>query len=356
MNLSTHLSLARCPAPKSFKASLFHSTALYTAGGKLSQERSPGSDSVTLSRQALAGSSKSKDGGFDPKRIPPALQRPLILVHGIRSGADTFTEKVEGQAPHAVDYLTRNKANIFGGTIVGVNAQGKLLVIPKPTPENPHPKPTTDVPAGANLFTIDLNKGSNTIAQNGGELRDAIEAITKVKDAADPKGGRSKVDIMGWSHGGLDGLKAAEMLGDRVAHLTTLGTPFKGTLVAPFHPILRALESFNIGHLFGPDPIRDELGFGSKALKDLLAQRDKAKGLKIMNVSGLGIDLGGGDGVVDRNSSQLDGAVHVNAHGYAHTKMHNAPDIIDQVVNFNNNDRVATDLHRSGGSLLDLVM
>jgi pimeloyl-ACP methyl ester carboxylesterase len=347
------------PVRRSFKAELFGATALTTAGGKLRADQSP-TDRLTLSlraqqNQPVPAGVAAKPSALDPNRVPATLQRPLILVHGIRSGASTFTDPTkEGQAPPAVDYLTRNKNNIFGGTIVGVNAQGKLLVVPRPTPENPKPKPTTEVPAGANLFTIDMNKGSNTIEQNGGELRDAIEAIAQAKDASNP-GTRSKVDIMGWSHGGLDGLRAAEMTGDRVAHLTTLGTPFQGTLIAPLHPILRALETWNLSHLFGPDPIRDELSPGSQALQELLKRRDDAKGLKIMNVSGVGIDLGGGDGVIDPNSSRLPGALVVKAHGYAHTRMHNAPDVIDQVLSFNSGEAVQTSLSGSG-TFVDLVM
>lgn len=333
-------------APKSFKSSLFGSTALFTAGGKLGQ---PPVDQVTLSPQALA-QTKAASPKLDPKRKPPALQRPLILAHGVRCDAQTFTNSKDG----AVNYLTRNPKNVFGGTIVGVK-DGKLLVLPKPTKENPHPKPTTEVPAGANLFTIDLTKGSNTIAQNGGELRDAIEAICSGQDKATP-GKRSQVDVMGWSHGGLDGLKAAQLCGDRVAHLTTLGSPFKGSFVAPFHPILSAIEKLDISKLWSPDPIRDELGFDSKVLKDLLANRKDARNLKVMNVSGRGIGFDGGDGVVGTDSSTLDGAVHVNAHGYAHTKMHNDADVLDQVLNFNNDAAVDTDLRRPGGSLLDLVV
>lgn len=90
---------------------------------------------------------------------------------------------------------------------------------------------------GYEVYIADTD-GFGTIENNGAQLRDYIYRVLKIS-------GKDKVNIIAHSKGGLDAkyMISELAMGDKVASLTTLCTPHKGSLIASriwnWHDILK---------------------------------------------------------------------------------------------------------------------
>jgi triacylglycerol lipase len=79
---------------------------------------------------------------------------------------------------------------------------------------------------GATVFTTEVSQLNSTEVR-GEQLIDQIEVITAIT-------GKSKVNLIGHSHGGLDVRYVAAVRPDLVASVTSVGTPHKGADLADY--------------------------------------------------------------------------------------------------------------------------
>lgn len=144
-----------------------------------------------------------------PKEPPPALPRPVLLVHGYNSSPHTWIE--------TVDWLTSNPANKLGGPV---------------GPLNPQP-----VKPDAKVFTMNFSRGYNGVEKNARELKEAIERITAATGSPD-------VDIVAHSMGGLDTREYLNDPEEKVNRFVMIATPNKGSQLANLELVFREKLGF----------------------------------------------------------------------------------------------------------------
>ena len=257
-----------------------------------------------------------------PKSRPPALQRPVVFVHGFNSGA--------GRWDNITEWLTSGEepVNKSGGIVKA----GEF--------ENLDPD--------ANLFSLDFSRPFNSVETNTAELKAAVEAILE-------KTGAEEVDLVVHSLGGLDSRDYLRDDDEKVNKLVMLGTPNHGSQLAnlerffrekfdfPTLPpvddaeVRRVIDQLSVDKLNGKkepkNPWLRELNEGWKQ------QREKAD---IMIVAGAGIPtLTGrpgitifGDGVVTRKSAKLSGVKRKTSWFRTHGGLQNSAKVMENTAKF----------------------
>lgn len=186
--------------------------------------------------------SQDRAGGhvFDlPGEAPPRLQKPVLLVHGLNSGPDTWK--------NMRTWLTRGGQNPDGG-VVGpghgaIDGKGKV-------------------------FSMQFSRPYNPLANNAAELRQAIDSIRSAT-------GSSEIDIIGHSMGGLDTRLYLDQGDEKVDKLVMLGTPNHGSILADME---LTFQGMGLGTMPKDDPLVQQ------ALKDLSdTQGDKNTTLITLN-------------------------------------------------------------------------
>ena len=238
--------------------------------------------------------SEGAEPAKQPKSPPPALERPVIFLHGFNGSAEGW-----GQI---TDWLSSGQEP--------VNKDGGIL----------EPGKLDNIDSDANLFSLRLSRPYNSVEVNTVELRETIEAVTKAT-------GATEVDLVVHSLGGLNARNYLQGGDEKVNKLVMLGTPNHGSALADMerffrenfeYPILppvddpevrRVLEQLSVDKMDGDKPQNPWL---RELNNNWEQQRDKAD---ILLVAGAGIPTvtGGpgltifGDGVVTRRSAKMSG-------------------------------------------------
>ncbi len=255
-----------------------------------------------------------------PTSAPPALERPVVFLHGFNGSA--------GRWDKVWEWLTEEPANKAGGIIDA----GKF--------DNIDPE--------ANLFSLRLSRAYNSVEKNKAELKAAVEAVLE-------KTGAQEVDLVVHSLGGLNARHYLQDSEEKVNKLVMLGTPNHGSQLAnlelffrekfdyPIKPpvddpeVRRVLNQLSVDKL---DSNKQPKNPWLRALNDDWKEhRDQAD---IMLVSGAGIPTltGGpgltvfGDGVVTRRSSQLSGVEKKTAWFRTHGGLQNSSKVMETTAKF----------------------
>lgn len=237
------------------------------------------------------------DPGPQPVKLPdgppPALNRPVIFLHGFNGSAESWE--------HMAEWLSSDGSNKDGGVIKA----GEFA----------------NLDSQAKLFSLKLSRPYNSVEKNTAELKEAVEAITRAT-------GSPEVDLVVHSLGGLNARSYLQDSEEKVNKLVMLGTPNHGSALANMerffrenfdYPILpptddaevrRVLEQLSVDKLDGDkNPKNPWL----RELNDSWAQqRERADSLLIAG-AGIPTVTGGpgitifGDGVVTRRSAKLKG-------------------------------------------------
>jgi pimeloyl-ACP methyl ester carboxylesterase len=257
-----------------------------------------------------------------PESAPPALQRPVIYLHGFTGSASGFD--------HITEWLTSGDepVNKSGGIIDAGNF------------DNLDPE--------ANLFSLRLSRSYNSVEKNAAELKQTIDAVLE-------KTGSKEVDLVVHSLGGLNARAYLQNDDERVNKLVQIGTPNHGSALAdlerffrknfdyPIKPpvddpeVRRVLEQLSVDKLDGDKQPKNPW---LRALNDDWAnQRDAAD---IMIVAGAGIPTltGGpgltifGDGVVTRRSAKMGGVEHKTSWFKTHGGLLKSGKVMEATANF----------------------
>lgn len=257
-----------------------------------------------------------------PDSSPPALQRPVVFLHGFNGSAERWD--------HVFEWLTSGEepVNKSGGIIDA----GKL--------DNIDPQ--------ANLFSLRLSRPYNTIQQNKAELKQAVEAVLSAT-------GAKEVDLVVHSLGGLNTRHYLQDEDEKVNKVVMLGTPNHGSQLANLelffrrnfgYPILPPVDDPDVRTLLGQMSV-DKLDGDKKpenpflrSLNDDWGQHKNAA--EIMIVAGAGVPtLTGapgvtifGDGVVARRSAQMDGVENKTAWFRTHGGLQNSAQVMENTAKF----------------------
>jgi pimeloyl-ACP methyl ester carboxylesterase len=250
-----------------------------------------------------------------PTAAPPALERPVVFVHG-------FTGDPHGFDP-MTDWLSSGGKNKDGGIV----EPGKL----------------DQLDGSANLFTIRFSRSFNGIEKNSEELKRTIEAICKAT-------GQPEVDLVVHSLGGLNTRDYLREPDEKVKRFVMLGTPNHGSQLANLELIFREKFGFPIKPP-EDDPevrvvlnqLRVDRGNENPYLRELNngwpQQRAKAE---VLTIAGAGIPTltGGvgitvkGDGVVARKSVELDGVETKSAWFKTHNALLKTAAVMENAASF----------------------
>lgn len=137
------------------------------------------------------------------KLSAPALQRPVLMIHGLAQHADTWI--------NFKNFLTGNPANPYGG-MYHADREAEFL---QEAAQNP----------SAKVFTLDLKDNLASPAVNATEVRQAITAIMKAT-------GATEVDLITHSMGSLTAREAMRQGENRVRNLVMVAPPNHGAMEA----------------------------------------------------------------------------------------------------------------------------
>ena len=250
-----------------------------------------------------------------PTSAPPALERPVIFVHG-------FTGDPHGWDP-MTDWLSQGGRNKDGG-IVDPDKLGNL-------------------DGEANLFSIRFSRSFNGIEKNSEELKRTIEAVCRAT-------GQPEVDLVVHSLGGLDSRDLLRDSDEKVKRLVMLGTPNHGSQLANLELVFREKFGFPIKPPEDDPEVRTVLnqlrvvrGNENPYLSELnngwAQQRSRAD---VMAIAGVGIPTlsGGpgitikGDGVVTKKSVELSGMETKQAWFKTHGALIKTASVMENAASF----------------------
>lgn len=228
-----------------------------------------------------------------PTSAPPRLERPTLFVHG-------FTGNPESFKPFT-DWFSQGGANTNGG-VLDPNNLGTI---------NPE----------GDLFSIRFSRAFNSIETNSAEMKRTIDAICRAT-------GKSEVDVVVHSLGGLDTRDILRDADERIKRFVMVATPNHGSQLANLELVFREKFGYPIKPPDDDPEVRkllnqmrvDRNGSAGQPENPYLremnngwpAQRSKAEGLLFAGVGiptltgPVGITVFG-DGVVPRKSAELDG-------------------------------------------------
>lgn len=252
-----------------------------------------------------------------PDSPPPALQRPVIFLHGFNGhpeGWDSFKDWMASRDDHA---------NKDGGTL---DAGHYDHIDPK-----------------ANLFSLRLSRPYNAVEKNKEELRDAIDAVCKAT-------GSKEVDLVVHSLGGLDTRAYFQDGDEKVKKFVMLGTPNHGSALANLelffrekfdYPVIppvddpdvrRVLHQLSVDKL---DKNKEPKNPWLRNLNDNWTNQQRAADTLLIAGSGIPTATGGpgitafGDGVVARKSAKLDGIEQKTAWFKNHSALLTSPKVME---------------------------
>jgi pimeloyl-ACP methyl ester carboxylesterase len=299
------------------------STRLPVKRDSVTQQANPASAEP---QDSLGLSPLWSDAGAEPVKLPesapPALQRPVVFLHGFTGSASGFD--------HIAEWLTSgdDPVNKSGGIIDAGNF------------DNLDPE--------ANLFSLRLSRSYNSVEKNAAELKDTINAVLE-------KTGAQEVDLVVHSLGGLNARAYLQNDDERVNKLVQIGTPNHGSALAnmerffrdnfdyPIKPpvddpeVRRVLEQLSVDKNDGDKQPKNPW---LRALNDDWAnQRDAAE---VMIVAGAGIPTvtGGpgltifGDGVVTRRSAKMGGVERKTSWFKTHGGLLKSGKVMETTANF----------------------
>lgn len=139
-----------------------------------------------------------------PTSAPPSLDRPVVFVHGFTGDPHQFDPMT--------DWLASGGRNKDGG-IVDPNKLDRL-------------------DGSANLFSIQFSRSFNGIEKNSEELKKTIEAICRAT-------GKSEVDVVVHSLGGLDTRDYLRENDEKVRRFVMIGTPNHGSQLSNLELLFR---------------------------------------------------------------------------------------------------------------------
>ena len=154
------------------------------------------SQAEDLSLLQMRAMAQPKTGAIGPRQAAPALQRPVLLIHGFTSGPETWKTMRT--------WLTSTSAN-GDGSIVDSNS-------PSVDPQ-------------AKVFLIKFSRPYNSIRTNAAELRQVIDKICSAT-------GSQEIDLVGHSMGGLDARYYLQQGEEKVKNLVMIATPNHGSVLS----------------------------------------------------------------------------------------------------------------------------
>lgn len=253
-----------------------------------------------------------------PSESAPALQRPVLLVHGY-NGSDKSWKNMR-------TWLTNTSQNKDGG-LVGPKNAGAL-------------------DPSAKVFIMEYSRPFNSVKSNAAELRSAVDRIVS---ATGVKG----IDIVSHSKGGLDTRAYLDQGNELVDKVVQIATPNHGSILADIElqfrefgmPLLPSTDDPEVRQAL--TDLRAERKVDGKPANPTVSelnknwdrQKDKAE---FFQISGNGLPTlksrhcltHKGDGVVSRESVQLPGVPMKNIWWTNHLSETSNPDVLTAAANF----------------------
>ena len=252
-----------------------------------------------------------------PTQAPPALQRPVLLIHGYNGAPENWK--------NMRTWLTTDGVNGDGG-VVDSNS--------------------TSIDKTAKVFAIKFSRPYNSTKMDAMELRQTIDKIAAAT-------GSKEIDLVGHSKGGLDARYYLEEGNEKVKNLVMIATPNKGSALADIEmkfremgmPIKPSVDDAEVRQCFR-DLCEDRVIDGKfnnptahELNKNFAHQRDRAN---ILLIAGNGTPtLNGntiltlrGDGVVPQSSVKLDKVPLKNIWWTTHSGVKEHPDALIATANF----------------------
>ena len=257
-----------------------------------------------------------------PTSAPPALERPVLFLHGFNGSADSFDPLHEWLTSGA------NPSNKSGGKI--------------------RPDSLGNLDPKANLFSLNLSRPYNSIETNSAELKKTVEAICKAT-------GSKEIDLVVHSLGGLNARDYLREPDEKVKRFVMLGTPNHGSQLANLELVFREKFGYPIAPPVDDPEVREVLKQLSvdknnrngtpknPYLRELNnGWEEQRKHADILLVAGAGIPtLTGtpgvtafGDGVVTRASAKLDGIESKTSWFTTHGRIPKSAKVMENTANF----------------------
>ena len=261
---------------------------------------------------------ESEVSAYDrPEQAAPALQRPVLLIHGFTGAPENWK--------NMRTWLTSQAANGDGGVV------------------DPN---STSVDSKAKVFLMKFSRPFNSTKTNAAELRQVIDKIASAT-------GSREIDLVGHSMGGLDARYYLEEGGEKVKNLVMIATPNRGSVLAD-----NELKFREMGLPVKPEEDDPEV---RQCVRDLCEdkvvngkqnnptlhemnntwshQKDSAR---ILLIAGNGhatlqsstLLTMWGDGTVPQNSVKMDGVPLKNIWGPDHSGVKEHPDALIATANF----------------------
>lgn len=258
-----------------------------------------------------------------PTAAPPVLERPVVFVHGFTGDPHQFDPMT--------DWLSSGGRNKDGGIV--------------------DPNKLDQLDGSANLFSIKFSRSFNGIEKNSEELKKTIEAICRAT-------GKSEVDVVVHSLGGLNTRDYLREMDEKVKRFVMIGTPNHGSQLANLELLFREKFGYPIKPPEDDPEVRTVLNQLRVARKDenpylndlnrgWSAQRSKAEILTFAGVGiptltgGIGITIKG-DGVVPKKSADLEGVETKQAWFKTHGALLKTASVMENAAAFLSTGRTLT--------------
>lgn len=252
-----------------------------------------------------------------PKEAAPALQRPVLLVHGFNGGATSWK--------NMRTWLTQTAENQDGG-VVG--------------PQSP------TVNGNGKVFTMEFSRPYNSVKSNAAELRAAVDRIVAATGGKD-------IDIVAHSKGGLDTRYYLDQGNEKINKFVEVGSPNRGSVLADIELQFRELGVSLYPKTDDPEvrqaltDLKEDRKVDGRPNNPMLAelnsnwerQRSRAD---ILLIAANGIPTlksktfltHKGDGVVPRSSVQMPNTPLKNVWWTNHLSQRSHPDVLTTAANF----------------------
>lgn len=255
-----------------------------------------------------------------PTSAPPALERPVVFVHGFNGSANRWGK--------VWDWLTDDPANKAGGIL--------------------EPDKLDNIDPEANLFSLKLSRPYNSVETNKAELKATVEAVLAAT-------GAEEVDLVVHSLGGLNARHYLQDDEEKVNKLVMLGTPNHGSQLANLELFFREKFNYPIKPPVDDDEVRrvlhqlsvDKLNRKKepknpwlRALNDDWSEHKQNADIFIVSGAGIPTLTGGpgltifGDGVVSRRSSKMSGVKKKTSWFRTHGGLQNSSKVMKNMANF----------------------
>lgn len=299
-----------------------HRPTRFAPSAPKTEEQSPAEPQDTVATISSAWADIDTEPVAHPKSPPPALERPVLFLHGFNGSA--------GRWDHVFDWLTSGEEP--------VNKSGGIVDAGK----------FDDLDPEANLFSLRFSRAYNSVEVNTAEVKEAVEAVLQAT-------GAEELDLVVHSLGGLDARAYLQDEDEKVNKLVMMGTPNHGSQLAnmelffrekfdfPLVPPTDDAEVRKLLHQMTPDKLdknKEPKNPWLRALNnDWENQRDKADVLIVAGAgiptltSGPGLTIRG-DGVVTRRSSTLKGVKRKTAWFRSHGRIQNSAKVMESTAKF----------------------